>query len=115
MPTHASTADRGGRVAGRGGARGPGRPARISQRQIVDAALDLGLDAFTMQGIAERLGVSTPSLYSHVAGRGEVLELVRAALLARMQAFASDAADWRGWLVDFAAAVRRHLDRKSVV
>jgi AcrR family transcriptional regulator len=62
-----------------------------------------------MQGIAGRLGVSTPSLYSHVAGRDEVLDLVRAALVERMQAFASDAGDWRAWLVDFAAAVRRHL------
>ena len=117
MPTHGSTADREGqgsrrRDGGAGepqGARGPGRPARIGRRQIVDAAVDLGLDAFTMQGIAERLGVSTPSLYSHVAGRDEVLDLVRAALVARMQAFASEADAWRGWLIDFAAAVRQHL------
>jgi AcrR family transcriptional regulator len=101
VPTHGSTTGRRGR--------GPGRPARISQRQIVAAALDLGLDAFTMQGIAGHLGVSTPALYSHVAGRGEVLALVSAALVERMQAFHSDAADWRGWLVDFAAEVREHL------
>ena len=110
MPTYGTTADRGGgRDRGVDGRRGPGRPARIGRRQIVDAALDLGLDAFTMQGIAERLGVSTPSLYSHVAGRDEVLDLVRAALVERMRAFASDARDWRAWLVDFAVAVRRHL------
>ena len=75
----------------------------------MDAALELGLDAFTMHGIARHLGVSTPALYSHVAGRGEVLALVSTALVERMQAFASDADDWRGWLVDFAAEVREHL------
>ena len=91
------------------GSRTRGRPPRIGRRQIVDAALALGLDAFTMQGIAEHLGVSTPALYSHVRGRAEVLELVSAALVERMQAFDSPADDWRGWLEDFAAEVRQHL------
>lgn len=86
-----------------------GRPRRISQDRIVEAAIELGLDAFSMQGIAEHLGVTTPALYSHVAGREEVVELVNAALVRRMQAFASTATDWRGWLADFGAEVRRHL------
>ncbi len=108
------TVPTGGTIAGPQG-RGPGRPARIGRRQIVDAALDLGLDGFTMQGLAAHLGVSTPALYSHVAGRDEVLHLVRSALVARMQAFASDAGDWRAWLVDFAAAVRRYLAPSAAV
>ncbi|MEZ5181734.1 MAG: TetR/AcrR family transcriptional regulator [Acidimicrobiales bacterium] len=82
-----------------------GRPARISQAQIVGAALELGLDSFTMQGIAAHLGVTTPALYSHVAGRDEVVALVNAELLRHMLAFTSDAEDWRGWLTDFAHEV----------
>jgi AcrR family transcriptional regulator len=86
-----------------------GRPPRISQDAIVEAAVELGLDAFSMRGIAGHLGVTTPALYSHVAGRDEVLELVNAALLQRMTAFRSPATHWRAWLADFAAEVRDHL------
>jgi AcrR family transcriptional regulator len=86
-----------------------GRPPRISQDQIVEAALQLGLDAVSMQGIAEHLGVTTPALYSHVAGREQVLELVSAALRARLESFSSPATEWRAWLTDFAHLVRRHL------
>ena len=39
---------------------------------IAAAAVRLGLDSFTMQGLAEDLGVSPATLYSHVAGRDEV-------------------------------------------
>lgn len=56
--------------------RGRGRPPKISQERIVEAAIELGLDSFSMQGIAEHLGVTAPALYSHVAGREQVLDLV---------------------------------------
>jgi AcrR family transcriptional regulator len=86
-----------------------GRPARISQDDIVEAAIRLGLDSFSMQGIAEQLGVTPPALYSHVAGRDEVLALVNAALQARLDEFTSPAIEWRDWLTDFARSVRTHL------
>jgi AcrR family transcriptional regulator len=72
----------------------------------VAAAIDLGIDAFSLQAIAERLGVTAPALYSHVAGRDEVVELAEAAVRDQLHGFASDAQDWRGWLVDFATNVR---------
>jgi len=86
-----------------------GRPPRISRGQIVDAAIALGVDTFTMQAVAAHLGVTPPSLYSHVSGRDEVLELVGVALQERLGSFASEATEWRGWLVDFAHLVRHHL------
>lgn len=90
-----------------------GRPARIGRPDIVRAAVDLGLDAVSMRGIAEHLGVTTPALYSHVSGRAEVLELAATELQGRMRSFASAAGDWRGWLEDFAGLVRRHLATSS--
>jgi len=75
----------------------------------VAAALEIGLDSFSMQGIAEHLGVTTPALYSHVQGRDEVIDLINAALLRHMTSFASEAQDWRGWLSDFAHEVSHHL------
>jgi AcrR family transcriptional regulator len=86
-----------------------GRPRTIDQGRIVAAAIELGLDGFTMQGLAAHLGVSTPSLYTHVAGRDEVLALVGAVLRERVATIDSPAATWRDWLVDFATAVRTHL------
>jgi AcrR family transcriptional regulator len=86
-----------------------GRPPRISQDQIVEAAIELGLDTFTMHGIADRLGVTPPALYSHVDGRHQVLDLVSVALRKRLEGFASPATGWRDWLTDFAHLVRRHL------
>ncbi|MBX3286447.1 MAG: TetR/AcrR family transcriptional regulator C-terminal domain-containing protein, partial [Actinobacteria bacterium] len=61
------------------------------------------------QGIAEHLGVTAPALYSHVAGREEVLDLVNAALRRRVAAVADPADTWQEWLTAFAHGVRRHL------
>lgn len=89
--------------------RGPGRPPKINQDRIVEAAVELGLDSFSMQGIADHLGVTAPALYSHVAGREEVLDLVNAALRRRVAAVADPADTWDGWLTAFAHGVRLHL------
>lgn len=75
----------------------------------MEAALDLGLDSFSMQGIAEHLGVTAPALYSHVAGREEVLDLVNAALRDRVAAAAEPAGTWQEWLTAFGRGVRQHL------
>jgi len=86
-----------------------GRPRKVDQERIVAAAIELGLDSFTMQTVAEQLGVSPATLYTHVTGRDEVLELVGATLRTRLRSFASGATTWREWLTDFAHLVREHL------
>jgi hypothetical protein len=62
-----------------------------------------------MQGLAEDLGVSPATLYSHVAGRDEVIALVESRLDHAIRGFATEATEWRGWLTDFAGLVRREL------
>lgn len=86
-----------------------GRPPKVGRERIVDAAVRLGLDSFTMLGLAEDLGISPATLYSHVAGRDEVIALVESRLHGTIREFATDATEWRGWLADFAALVRREL------
>ncbi len=86
-----------------------GRPPRISRDQIIEAAIGLGLENVTMQGIAEHLEVTSPALYSYVSGRDEVLELVNEVLRDRLHGFSSSATGWRGWLADFAHLVRTQL------
>jgi len=90
-------------------ARRRGRPARIGRDDIVDAALAVGLDALSIQAVADRLGVSAAALYSHVAGRDEIVQLAHDRLRARLAAVAPDQDRWDGWLRAFAVGVRRHV------
>ena len=64
------------------GRRGP-RP-RLTVDEIVDTAIGLadeaGLEAVSMRTLAERLGVSTMTLYTYVPGKAELLDLMLDAL-----------------------------------
>jgi AcrR family transcriptional regulator len=59
-----------------GETRGVGRPSRISRQMIAEAASELGLDRLTLKAVADRLGVTIPALYHHVAGKEDLLRLV---------------------------------------
>jgi AcrR family transcriptional regulator len=63
--------------------RGPGRPARIGEQQILttaEAIIDCdGWDALTMTELAQQLGVKVPSLYNHL----ESLEMLQHRLRCR--------------------------------
>lgn len=96
-------------TAAAGRPRRRGRPARIDRDAIVDAALELGLDTFSMQAVADRLGVTSPALYSHVAGRDEVVALAWTRVADELTRVGDVATDWRGWLREFGAVARRTL------
>ena len=63
------------------------RPA-LSRDRIVEAAIALvdeaGPEALTMRAVAHRLGAGAMSLYRHVGGRDELLDLVLAAMAAEI-------------------------------
>lgn len=73
------------------------------------AAFELGLDQFSMQSIAEHLGVTPPALYTHVRGRPEVLELVAASMAAKMDLDTIALEAWDQWLTDYARQIRSNL------
>ena len=89
-----------------------GRPPRISKEQIVEAALHLGLDSFSIQAIADHLGVTAPALYTHVRGRDEIIELVAADLMDRLEV-SDESTDWRHWLFEFGRQARRHFSHSA--
>lgn len=86
----------------------PGKAGRtgLSAPAIVDAALAIadaeGLDAVSMRRVADRLGVGAMSLYTHVPGRPDLVDLITDAALADLYADVDEAAraggGWRGGL-----------------
>ncbi len=81
----------------------------------MEAAVDVldqeGLEGLTMRAVAARLGAGAMSLYRHVSGREELLDLV----VARLAADLPDrppTGDWRADLAELASDVRAMLLRR---
>jgi AcrR family transcriptional regulator len=94
-----------------------GRPRRLSHGVVLDAALEeldgIEPEAFTLATLADRLGVSTMSLYTYYPSRETLLEAVAE------RAFALFAAPpWTGaWREDVLAwlwSVQRHVERHPI-
>ncbi|WP_149562424.1 TetR/AcrR family transcriptional regulator [Streptomyces cacaoi] len=86
-----------------------GRRPRIGVPRIVDAAVALadeeGLEATTMSAVARRLGVGTMSLYTHVPGKAELLDLMVDAVWRELElppAHEPHAEGWRGLVALYA-------------
>lgn len=101
---HDPTADRAPR-------RPPGRPARTSLDALVTAALELGLDTFTLVAVAERVGVAESTVYGYVPTREALWSMAAARVFGELDVEA-DAAGWEEY-VDLVAErtvalARRH-------
>ncbi len=79
-----------------------GRPARISRRQIAEAANELGLTDLTLKAVADRLGVSIASLYHHVDGKDDLLRLAAEHSAARSPVPQDRGQHWAVWLLEWA-------------
>ena len=88
-------------------ARPVGRPARLSQEQIVAAALDVGIAELTMTAVADRLATSHQALYRWVRNRDELVALVADAYVQRLDVAPAEGEHWRTWLRRFADSLRR--------
>lgn len=89
-------------------------PPKTSAAQIVCVAHDLiaewGIEALTMQAVADKVGVRGPSLYKHFADRSDLLRAVERAVVADLQRVLTAAArspDDQIALRSMAAAYRR--------
>lgn len=82
------------------GARGPRRG--LASAQIAAAAIaladEVGLAAFSMRTVAERLGVGTMTLYRYVHGRAELLDLMLDRVLGEVPRPVDVPGGWRGRL-----------------
>jgi AcrR family transcriptional regulator len=97
-----------------------GRPPKVSRRDVVDAAIALadeaGLEAVTIRGVAARLGVAPMTLYGHVSGADELVDVVvGASIAAAVQKQPRRYADGRGALLGFAHGLRAMLREHPAV
>lgn len=85
---------------------------RLSQEQVVDAALDLvdreGLDALSLRRLAVSLGVTPMALYWHVADKDALLDALGERLFAGV-ALPEPVDDWHADLCGVLAAVAARL------
>jgi AcrR family transcriptional regulator len=79
----------------------PAKPRRrtLSREAIVDAALrvldDEGLDAVTMRRVAQELDTGGASLYAHVDGKDDLIELVRDRVIGEVRIPDPDPDHWQ--------------------
>ena len=91
--------------------RGPGTPAGIDKRQIIDAAQRLQPGALTMQAVAAELGVDRSAVNYHVKDRDGLKLLVATDVFAKEFArypFTDDQ-DWQALCRTYARAMRDAL------
>jgi AcrR family transcriptional regulator len=76
-----------------------GRPPTLSAGAIVAAAIEVidegGVSGLSMRRVADQLGVGVASLYAHVSGKDELLELVYDELVGQVPLEEPDPARWR--------------------
>ena len=76
-----------------------GRKATLTTEAIVTAAIEVldegGVAGLSMRRVAEHLGTGAASLYAHVSGKEELLELVYDALVGQVPLVEPDPATWR--------------------
>jgi AcrR family transcriptional regulator len=115
------------------GARGPGRPPRLSREAVVTAAESIvardGIDALTMRRVARELRSSPMALYRHVRDKDELLVLLLDRLVERLPrpalpeeprarlltlwSLLYDGLDQHPWVVE--VLVKGHLMARSVL
>ncbi|WP_344244548.1 helix-turn-helix domain-containing protein [Actinocorallia libanotica] len=96
---------------GRTGGRGPGRPPKIDRAAIARVASEIPLSDLTLRLVAERLGVSVPSLYHYVQGRDDLLKLAAEQSVTRLTLPVDRGQHWAVWLCEWAHYIRQAFVR----
>ncbi|MBO1902663.1 TetR/AcrR family transcriptional regulator C-terminal domain-containing protein [Leucobacter weissii] len=80
--------------------------AHITEERIVEAALELIHDepsgTFTLSKLAKHLGISAPTIYSHVPNKQYIIERVRSRVVADIDCSSFETKPWDAALADWA-------------
>jgi AcrR family transcriptional regulator len=89
---------------------------RLSRARVLEAAVtladEIGLEAFSMRGLAQELGVVPMALYKHVGNKDELLDGMVDIVFGEMR-FPAAAEGWRATLRGRAITAREALKRHS--
>ncbi|WP_405218585.1 TetR/AcrR family transcriptional regulator C-terminal domain-containing protein [Agrococcus sp. Ld7] len=88
----------------------------MNRNRIVTAALDLvdedGAEALSLRAVARRVDRQVSSLYNHISGRGELIELVRGRIVAEIDVSAFGRDRWdialETWASSYLSAFAAH-------
>lgn len=92
-----------------------GRPAKplISRDRAARAALSVidvhGLEALSLELVAQRMGVRAPSLYYHFKHKAELLSEIARLLLLDVQVPEAKGVEWKQALLNLSIATRRSI------
>lgn len=86
-----------------------GRPRLLTLDQVVDGALEVGLDRFNMAMLAEHLGVGVATLYQYVSGRAELLRRAVIRQVARLPLPVDSGQHWSDYAREYALALQDSL------
>lgn len=78
---------------------GRGRPALLTQSELLDAVEQVGLDGFTISAVAERLGVRKSTVYNYIPSRERLYTLACTRIVERVDLVAEVPA-WSDYLVE---------------
>jgi AcrR family transcriptional regulator len=77
----------------------PKDETRLTRERIIRAAIELieggGVEALSMRGLANELGVAVMSLYNHVPGKAALLDGVAEQIMNGLELVDDPAADWQ--------------------
>ncbi|MFZ4688086.1 MAG: TetR family transcriptional regulator [Polymorphobacter sp.] len=86
-----------------------GRPRLLTLDQVVDGALEVGLDRFNMAMLAEHLGVGVATLYQYISGRDELVRRAVSRQVARLPLPADTGQYWGDYIREYALALQDAL------
>lgn len=84
--------------------RGVGRPRRLTLTQVLDAAIEMGVDNIRMAALAKRLKVSAAVLYTYVSGRDELVRLAAQRASGAVIFPEDQGQSWREYAMQYAEA-----------
>ncbi|WP_157219030.1 TetR/AcrR family transcriptional regulator [Flavisphingomonas formosensis] len=92
-----------------GSGRPPGRPRLLTVEQVVETALALGLENFSLKRIADTLGVGLATLYQYVGSRDELLQRTVSLQVERLPIAVDQGQPWWDYVVCYARGLQALL------
>lgn len=88
---------------------GVGRPRSLTRDLVIEAAITLGLDRFSMKRVAEHLDVGIATLYQYVANRDELLRLAIERQLSAVALPGDRQQHWAEYVIEYSVSLRDAL------